>query len=111
MGDGHHAWASAEWILMIRNGFLREEGDSLVLGSGLLPEWLNQSQPLPFGPAPTEFGQVSVTFTPRDREVEAEWRGDWRIAPPRIEVRLPGFQPVAAGNRERSVRVSRVGAS
>ncbi len=111
MGDGHHAWASAEWILMIRNGFLREEGDSLVLGSGLLPEWLNQSQPLSFGPATTEFGQVSVTFTPRDREVEAEWSGDWRIAPPRIEVRLPGFQPVSAGNRERSVRVSRVAAS
>ncbi|MBP2687710.1 MAG: hypothetical protein H6Q81_2615, partial [Deltaproteobacteria bacterium] len=29
MGDGHHAWASAEWVLMIRNMFVREEGDRL----------------------------------------------------------------------------------
>lgn len=107
MGDGHHVWASAEWVLLIRNGFLREEGDRLVLGSGLLPEWLNQPEPLSFGPAPTEFGRVSVTITPRDREVVAEWTGDWRAGPPRIEVRLPGCEPVDAEAGERAVRLSR----
>jgi hypothetical protein len=109
MGDGHHVWASAEWVLLVRNGFLREEGDRLVLGSGLLPSWLNQPEPLSFGPAPTEFGRVSVTITPRDREVVAEWIGDWRAGPPGIEVRLPGFEPVDAESGERSVHLSRGG--
>ena len=33
MGDGHHVWAAAEWVLMLRYCFLREEGDTLVLAS------------------------------------------------------------------------------
>lgn len=111
MGDGHHVWASAEWVLMIRDGFLREEGDRLVLGSGLFPAWLDQPEPLSFGPAPTEFGRVSVTITPRDRGVEAEWTGEWRAGPPRIEVRLPGFEPVDAADGERSVLLTRGGAA
>jgi hypothetical protein len=111
MGDGHHVWASAEWVLLIRDGFLREEGDRLVLGSGIFPAWLDQPEPLSFGPAPTEFGRVSVTVTPRDREVEAEWTGEWRAGPPRIEVRLPGFEPVDATAGERSVLLSRGGSA
>src|SRR6185503_7644675 len=35
MGDGEHVWAAAEWILLMRNCFVREEGDSLVVGSGI----------------------------------------------------------------------------
>ncbi len=35
MGDGHHVWASAEWVVMQRNCFVREEGEGLVLGAGL----------------------------------------------------------------------------
>jgi len=109
MGDGHHVWASAEWVLMIRNGFLREEGDGLVLGSGILPSWLNQPEPLSFGPALTEFGQVSVTIKPREREVEAEWTGEWRAGPPHIEIRVPGFEPVDAEAGKRSVLLFRKG--
>src|SRR5690606_6150598 len=41
MGDGQHAWAAAEWIMMIRNSFVFEEEfeDKLVVGAGLSPEW------------------------------------------------------------------------
>ncbi|MFP5344729.1 MAG: hypothetical protein ACLGGU_03675, partial [Gammaproteobacteria bacterium] len=31
MGDGQHVWAAAEWVLMIRNCFVREEEDRLIL--------------------------------------------------------------------------------
>ncbi|MFT5313422.1 MAG: hypothetical protein ACI8Z9_001915, partial [Paraglaciecola sp.] len=31
MGDGQHVWAAAEWILMLRFCFVREEEDCLVL--------------------------------------------------------------------------------
>jgi hypothetical protein len=94
MGDGHHAWASAEWILMIRNMFVREEGDRLVLASGILPEWLEGEGPISLGPAPTSFGEVRVEILRRGRRMEVQWDGSWREAPLRVEVRLPGFTTV-----------------
>jgi hypothetical protein len=107
MGDGHHVWASAEWILMVRNSFLREEGDRLVIGSGVFPEWLDQPETLSFGPAPTEFGRASVKILPRRETAEIQWAGNWRGNPPHIEVRLPGFAPMDAEAGERSVLLSR----
>ncbi|MDX1698026.1 MAG: hypothetical protein R3308_07040, partial [Thiohalobacterales bacterium] len=32
MGDGQHVWAAAEWLLMLRNCFVREEGERLIIG-------------------------------------------------------------------------------
>ncbi|HSG48957.1 MAG TPA: hypothetical protein VLA43_14145, partial [Longimicrobiales bacterium] len=70
MGDGHHVWASAEWVLMLRNMFVREEGGRLVLASGILPEWLAADGPISFGPAPTSFGPVTVEVLPRGERAE-----------------------------------------
>ena len=90
MGDGHHVWASAEWVLMVRNCFVREEGDRLILGAGIPPRWLEQDKPIRFGPAPTSFGSVSVTITPRPGAApEVTWEGNWHDSEPAIEVRLP----------------------
>jgi hypothetical protein len=107
MGDGHHAWASAEWVLMVRNGFLREEGGRLVLGSGILPAWLEQPEPVTFGPALTDFGEASVAILPLRDSAEVRWTGSWRGSPPRIEVRLPGFDPVDSDAGTRSVLLTR----
>src|SRR5206468_11068170 len=60
MGDGQHIWAAAEWVMMIRNMFVREEADRLVIGSGLLPQWLEVGSALSFGPTLTPWGTVSV---------------------------------------------------
>jgi hypothetical protein len=94
MGDGQHAWASAEWVLMIRNMFVREEGERLVLAAGILPEWLEAEGPISFGPAPTSFGEVRVEIVRMGRRAEVQWSGSWRSAPVSVEVRLPGFTAV-----------------
>jgi hypothetical protein len=97
MGDGHHVWAAAEWALMIRNCFVREEGQGLVLCGGIPARWLDQDLPIRFGPAPTSFGAVSVNITPRPGESpRVEWQGDWHGAAPAAQVRLPGFAPASA---------------
>ena len=107
MGDGHHAWAAAEWIAMMRNCFIREEDHRLILGSGILPEWLDEEQTLAFGPVPTLHGSVSVTIEPLTdiREQKSEkpnpkrphyrvsWEANWHRDPPDICVKLPGFEP------------------
>ncbi len=97
MGDGHHVWASAEWVLMVRNCFVREEGDRLILGSGVPKRWHEHRTPIVFGPAATSHGKISLTITPLAKHrVRVDWQADWHAAAPIIEVRLPGFGSVVA---------------
>jgi hypothetical protein len=109
MGDGQHVWAAAEWLLMIRNCFVREEGSSLILGAGVFPAWLSGGETLSFGPAPTAFGTLSITIEPENKvlpeAVKINWQSIWHSRPPRIEVRLPGFVPFQAAPGETDARV------
>jgi hypothetical protein len=88
---------------MIRNCFLREEGDTLIMGEGIFPAWLSGKETLSFGPAPTAFGIVSMTVEPEQtaspEAVKVSWQVVWHSRPPRIDIRLPGFvsNPVQSG--------------
>ncbi|MBU4526473.1 MAG: hypothetical protein KUA37_14790 [Desulfomicrobium sp.] len=94
MGDGHHVWAAAEWVLMVRNCFVREEGDRLILCAGIGERWL-QGSPVVFGPAPTSFGPVSITLSPlSDTSIQIVLQTAWHAQEPAIDVRLPGYEPV-----------------
>jgi hypothetical protein len=109
MGDGHHAWAAAEWSLFIRNSFVREEGDRLILGSGIPRSWLIQAESFSMSAAPTPFGDLSISIQPRAGHVEIEWSCAWRRKPSGIEVRLPGFEPAHFEPDETPVKLSRGG--
>jgi hypothetical protein len=90
MGDGQHAWAAAEWIMMVRNCFLFEEEfeDRLILAAGLSLDWCEGEKPTKFGPAPTRFGPVTVSLQISGEEVELSWFGTWHGREPEVEVRL-----------------------
>lgn len=90
MGDGQHGWAAAEWIMMIRNCFVREEPGRLVIGSGILPEWLAGSGEVSFGPTLTAWGPVSVRLVRNRLTLEKQFKGPLPV----IEVAVPGFAPV-----------------
>jgi len=100
MGDGQHVWAAVEWVLMIRNCFVREEGDRLILASGIPQHWLVDSEsnskpkPLSFGSAPTSFGNITLSIQPQHDKVVIAWQAVWHDERPIIEVRLPGFDDV-----------------
>ncbi|MCB1036874.1 MAG: hypothetical protein KDD47_23815, partial [Acidobacteria bacterium] len=89
MGDGQHAWAAAEWVLFLRNCFVREEGSGLVLGAGLREEWLGEEGFASFGPTPTPWGPVTVEARRVGGEIEVECHGEWRGAVPPLTVQLP----------------------
>lgn len=105
MGDGHHAWAAAEWVAMMRNCFVREEGKRLILGSGVLPEWLDGDQTLSFGPVPTQHGLFSIAICPLPErgnvstdnhyvladQYRVSWESIWHRQAPEVSVQLPGF--------------------
>jgi hypothetical protein len=98
MGDGQHVWAAAEWVLMMRNLFVREEGRTLILAAGISEEWIRGGLPISFGPGPTRFGRITVRVTAGESGAKVEWDADWHQPPDRIEVRLPGRLPMNASS-------------
>ncbi len=92
MGDGQHGWAAAEWVLMIRNLFVREEGEELVLGSGLYPRWLTHDTELSFGPTLTPWGSLTVRFALRGGELFFSLDSNWRDTAPPLRVSVPGYR-------------------
>jgi hypothetical protein len=91
MGDGQHIWAAAEWALMIRNCFVREEDEYLVIGSGVMKRWIPQTSPASFGPTLTPFGRVTVTLTQQTAGLAVTVSGEWRTRTPILELRVPGY--------------------
>lgn len=109
MGDGQHVWAAAEWLLMVRNCFVREEAERLVLAAGIAPGWLAKGQTLSFGPAPTAFGPITIEIGTVGGKAVVSWQADWRDAAPPIEVRLPGQPSVIAAYDRSSVELAATG--
>ncbi|MFN2342905.1 MAG: hypothetical protein ABR542_06075 [Desulfonatronovibrio sp.] len=97
MGDGQHGWAAAEWAMMIRNLFIREEGSTLILGSGILPEWTSENNHLSFGPSITTFGPVKVHFWNNNKvyfEIEADFSRS-QSSPSQIIIDVPGYRKIS----------------
>lgn len=94
MGDGQHVWAAAEWVLMIRNCFVREEDNRLILCSGIPKVWLGQNKTISFGPGPTSFGDILVSIITGPHNILVEWHGEWLAEEPPINIQLPGFYKV-----------------
>ncbi len=100
MGDGQHVWAAAEWVLMMRSLFVREEGDRLVLGSGLPPAWLGGRGAMRLGPTPTPYGPVTVRVEPHDDGTHVRWEAAWRVR------RRPSRSPCPAADPSPSTATS-----
>ena len=105
MGDGQHIWAAAEWILMIRNCFVREEEEKLILCSGIPASWLTEGAELSFGPAPTSFGALTIQIKVNAGIAKVHWSGEWRAKEPVLEIRFPDFTALQARPGEDSLEL------
>jgi hypothetical protein len=95
MGDGQHIWAAAEWLMFVRNLFVSEETDTLIIGAGVRPEWL-RAGPVEFGPTLTPHGMVTVRFNSASEGAVVQISGQWRGQPPRRVVSVPGYSRLTA---------------
>ena len=109
MGDGQHVWAAAEWIMMIRNCFVREENeDQLILCSGIHSDWYAKEGIFSFGPAQTIYGPISITIKVDKEKFRVEWKGCWHTIRPNIEVSIPGYQIRKPNLNESFIEINRL---
>jgi hypothetical protein len=87
---------------MLRNLFVREEDDCLVVGSGLFPEWLSSDQDLIFGPTPTPHGKVTVKISGSSADRSLMIDSDCGLDPPHVVVKIPGFETFTVNNYVKS---------
>jgi hypothetical protein len=99
MGDGQHIWAAAEWLMFVRNLFVREETDTLIIGSGVRPEWL-RAGPIDFGATLTPHGSLSVGFAAAEAGVRVKIDASWRGPSPRLRIAVPVYRELAVGPGE-----------
>lgn len=92
MGDGQHGWAAAEWLMMIRNLFVREEGDRIVIGSGLFPEWIGSGRALSFGPTSIPGGRLTVTIQKSNQDVRLNVDLQSRKPGLKVMADIPGYE-------------------
>jgi hypothetical protein len=107
MGDGQHGWAAAEWVMMIRNCFVREEGDRLIVGSGLFAEWFETDDDLVFGPTLTPYGRLTVRITRPASEPTLVLEARWAGRPPRVDVEIASFRSLRGIDCSRSIVLER----
>ena len=108
MGDGQHAWAAAEWIIMLRNCFVREESNYLILCAGIPSQWLKEYKDLYFGPAYTSFGIIKIWVKPRADKITVCWECAWHQKPKKIEVQIIEYSSVTTSPNSNSVEIFKV---
>lgn len=108
MGDGQHVWAAAEWVLLMRNALVREEGRRLILAGGVPASWLEAGEVIAIGPTPTDFGDVSLRIEPAGEQTLVRWEAAWRVRPERIEIGRPGAAPLELSPDETQAVLERV---
>ncbi|OQA90575.1 MAG: hypothetical protein BWY28_00180 [bacterium ADurb.Bin236] len=89
MGDGHHGWAAADFLHMVRNLLLSEDGDSLVVFPLLPPEWAEDGKSVSIFDAPTHFGKINVSMKIEGGRASVSFDNRYFNTPRRIEIRFP----------------------
>jgi hypothetical protein len=104
MGDGQHGWAAAEWVMMIRSLFVREEGRNIVIGSGIFPEWIKNDHEISFGPTLIPGGALSVSLHRSGRAVMLNLDSDQQAFDGDIIIDVPEYErQVLDGFRKQTV--------
>ncbi len=73
MGDGDHGWAAAEFLNLVRDLLVREEGGQLLLLSGTPESWFQHGATVEVSSAPTLHGTVSLHLEVGEHSLSFNW--------------------------------------
>ena len=97
-GDGHHGWASAEWLMLVRAMLLNDSHEGTLAITPCLPvDWLQAPASISVENAPTRFGTVSYTlgWDEGGLNLLLKLTPSWHTPPKTITWHLPGYLPGA----------------
>ena len=82
-----HAWSIAEFVLLLRDSLLYEDGEKLVLFAGVAPEWFTHPTGMNVREMPTPFGRCSIDYVVKGQSATVSVTG---VKPPGgLVLRLP----------------------
>jgi hypothetical protein len=97
IGDLPHSWVGAEFIRSVRTMFAyeREDDQALVVGAGLLPDWVLNPAGVSVRRLPTYYGTLNYSIRPHgDQELVVKMTGDIALPPGKIVLSSPLDQPL-----------------
>ncbi|MEK6556868.1 MAG: hypothetical protein AABZ14_01010, partial [Candidatus Margulisiibacteriota bacterium] len=90
VGDGHHGWAAADFIMAVRHLLFYEQEDILVLTPVIPTDWISLFETLEVKHAPSHFGQINFRYeVTRKNELEIQINNVYTRLPKAIEINLP----------------------
>jgi len=91
MGDGHHGWAAAELLNLVRTMLVHETEDGLALASMLPATWYGQG--VEVHDAPTRFGALSFAIRWHGDRPALLWELDAHDPDAAVVLTCPGLDP------------------
>lgn len=95
IGDMPHTWVGAGVINSIRGLFFYEDGETLVVGAGVKPEWVEGENSIRIADAPTRYGRVNLEMRNDGGSVVIELSGD-AVPGDGFEVHAPFDAPITS---------------
>ena len=89
MGDGHHAWACADVINLIRNLLFFEEDDGLVITPILYNRWMEAGECIEVKNAPSHYGIINFKIESKPEKVILNLNNQYHTDPKFIEFSIP----------------------
>jgi hypothetical protein len=91
MGDGHHGWAAADFLSLVRNLLVREVDGGLALCTMLPDGWLGGG--IEVHDAPTHHGRISFAVRWHGERPALLWELDPHPDQPPVRLTAPGLDP------------------
>ena len=96
IGDMPHTWVGSDFIRAILSFFAyeREDDQTLVIGAGLLPEWLEKGQGVRVKNIGTWWGSLSYNASRKGGTTTIQLLGSLKVPQGGIEVHIPDPNPI-----------------
>jgi hypothetical protein len=95
IGDMPHTWVGSDFIRAARNMFVYEtDNDALVLGAGILAEWVRDPMGVEVKRLPTYWGTLNYSMKMEAKNVVVKVTGDLRAPKGGIVLKSPLDEPI-----------------
>jgi hypothetical protein len=91
MGDGHHGWATADFLSFVRQLLVRETDEAVAMCTMLPEEW--NGRPLAVRQAPTHKGRLSFQLGWENGRAVLTWELQPHPGVGSVRLTAPGLDP------------------